>query len=161
MFSARFDGGETEIKFRQVHAILRAHNFDNLMVAVSGGGDFGRMTMRYLGRLDREKGVMLAVCTANYAEITGSNYSSFAELKFAYDNNVYRIPLIVGPVFPPEPPSGPDHKFDKEDEAKTLVKMALPPSSLLALNCREKSAEEIALMIAENLLAIAKDRRSQ
>ena len=147
-----------EMKFRQVHEILRAHKFDNLMVAVSGGGDFGRLTTQYLGRLDEEKGVMLAVCTENYAEITGSKYSSFAELKFAYENDVDRIPLIVGPVYPPRPPSGPDHKFDKGNEAKTLVKMALP-SSILALNCREKSAEEIAFMIAENLLAIAKKRR--
>ena len=146
-----------EIKFRKVHAILRAHNFDNLMVAVGGGGDFGDLTMEYLGRLDEEKGVMLAVCTENYAEITGSKYSSYVELKFAYDNDVYRIPLMVGAVFPPRPPSGPDHKFDKKNVAKTLVKMAFP-KSLLALDCHEKSAEEIALMIAENLLDIAKKR---
>ena len=146
------------MKFRQVHAILLAHHFDNLMVAAGGGDDFGDMTMDYLGRLDDEKGVMLAVCTENYAEITASKYSSYVELKFAYEHDVHRIPLRVGPVYPPTPDSGPTHKFDQTGRAKRLVNLALP-SSLLKRDCREKTAEEIALMIAEDLLAIAKKRR--
>lgn len=155
MFSARFDGSEMEQKFRKVHELLVAHKFDNLMVSVSGGGDFGEKTLEYLGRLDEERGVMLAVCTENYGEMTDSEYSSNRELKFALDQKLHVIPLRVVEMYPPRPPFGLEHPFDKTGTAKTLVKMVLPPSKVY-LDCRNQSAEQIARLIADQLLAKAK-----
>ena len=83
MFSARFDGGETEKQFRAIHQILVGNGYEVLMVSVKEGQSFGIETTRYLGRLKRERGVMLCVCTEHYAEMTASQYSSFEELKFA------------------------------------------------------------------------------
>ncbi|CAK9118389.1 unnamed protein product [Durusdinium trenchii] len=155
MISARFDKGEMEMKFRRVHELLKAHNFENLMVDVGGGDDFGAKTLEYLGRLDAEHGVMLAVCTENYGEMTSSPYSSNGELTFALNENVRVLPLKVVPIYPPRPPSGPDHPFDKTGAAKALVKMVLPPCRVF-LDCCDKSAEQIAKLIAEELLNMGK-----
>ena len=84
------------------------------MVAADAGKSFGYLTTDYLGRLQREKGKMLAVCTKNYGEKTGSAYSSFKELKFAldYEDDIQVVPLKVEETYPPEPPGGPNHKYD-------------------------------------------------
>ena len=115
MFSARFDGGPMEHKFRAVHKILLDNQYDVLMVSADAGENFGDLTTEYLGRLQAEKGKMLAVCTKNYGEKTSSAYSSFKELKFAldYEEDIQVVPLKVEETYPPEPPGGPDHKFDK------------------------------------------------
>ena len=88
MFSARFDGGEVEAAFRRVHAILQERGYNVLMVKAGAGDDFGKDTKRFLAKLLTSQGVLLAVCSAKYAEMTGSMYSSFCELQFAYDNKV-------------------------------------------------------------------------
>ena len=115
MFSARFDGGPMERKFRAVHKILVDNQYDVMMVAADAGENFGDQTTEYLGRLKREKGKMLAVCTKNYGEKTASAYSSFKELKFAldYEDDIQVVPLKVEETYPPEPPGGPNHKYDK------------------------------------------------
>ena len=115
MFSARFDGGPMEHKFRAVHQILLDNQYDVMMVAADAGENFGDLTTEYLGRLQNEKGKMLAVCTKNYGEKTASAYSSFKELKFAldYEDDIQVVPLKVEETYPPEPPCGPDHKYDK------------------------------------------------
>ena len=115
MFSARFDGGPMERKFRAVHKILVDNKYDVMMVAADAGENFGDKTTEYLGRLQREKGKMLAVCTKNYGEKTASAYSSFKELKFAldYEDDIQVVPLKVEETYPPEPPGGPNHKYDK------------------------------------------------
>ena len=115
MFSARFDGGPMERKFRDVHQILVDNQYDVMMVAADVGESFGDLTTQYLGRLQSEKGKMLAVCTKNYGEQTDSAYSSFEELKFAldYKRDIQVVPLKVEETYPPEPPCGPDHKYDK------------------------------------------------
>ena len=115
MISARFDGGPMEHKFRAVHKILADNQYDVMMVSAGGGENFGDLTTQYLGRLKREKGKMLAVCTKNYGEMTDSAYSSFKELKFAldYEHHIQIVPLKVEKTYPPEPPCGPDHKYDK------------------------------------------------
>ena len=97
--------------FRKVCKILQEKKYDILMVAANAGDSFGDLTSQYLGRLRREKGTMMAVCTKNYGEKPASSYSSHEELKFAldYKDSVTVLPLKVEDTYPPEPPSGPDH----------------------------------------------------
>ena len=151
MFSARFDGGPIEMKFREVHRLLTDHNFKSLMVSAGGSDDFGVMTLKCLGEVQSKGGIMIAVCTQNYGEMTSSPYSSNAELRFAFDEKVKVLPLKVADVYPPQPPGGPGHPFDPDDTAKTLCKMVFK-GSVVFLDCREKSAREIAAMIAHALL---------
>ena len=92
-----------ERKFRAVHELLKAHNFDNLMVSVGGGQNFGKMTVEYLGRLRAERGVTLAVCTEDYGEMTESPYSSNGQLTFALETGLDVIPFVD--QFPPNQPT--------------------------------------------------------
>ena len=114
MFSARFDGGPMEHKFRAVHKILVDNQYDVMMVSADAGESFGDLTT-ILRPIAKREGKMLAVCTKNYGEMTDSAYSSFKELKFAldYEHHIQIVPLKVEKTYPPEPPCGPDHKFDK------------------------------------------------
>ncbi|CAE7873804.1 unnamed protein product [Symbiodinium necroappetens] len=153
MFSARFDGGEVEAKIRRVYKILKDHRFNVLMVAAKGGDDFGTMTMQYLNETYEKRGVIISVCTRHYGEKTSSSYSSFKELRYAQDWAVDVLPLRMHEVYPPEPPSGPGHKFDKKGEAKALIRMIIPPS-LAYIDCRELSETEIARKIADSLLKL-------
>lgn len=105
MFSARFDGGPIEQNFRKVYQILCAYQYDLPMVAADAGESFGDLTTKYLGRLHKEHGTMLAVCTRHYGEMTASAYSSHKELKFTldYEKFVTVLPLRVDDTYPPEP----------------------------------------------------------
>ena len=151
MFSARFDGGEIEQKFREVHKLLTEHNFANRMVSASGSDDFGIMTLKCLGEIKSKRGVMIAVCTPHYGEMTKSPYSSNAELRFALDERIKVLPLKVADIYPPEPPGGPGHPFDPDDTAKTMCLMVFK-GSVVYLDCVNKSVQEITAMIANALL---------
>ena len=151
MFSARFDGGEIEKKFRKVHQLLKDHRFDTLMVAAKGSDDFGVKTLECLGEIRRRHGVMIAVCTANYGEVTDSPYSSNAELRFAFDKSIKVLPLKVVDAYPPKPPGGPGHKHDETYTAQTLCEFVFK-DSVVYLDCRGKSEEELAAMIGKELL---------
>ncbi|CAE7201495.1 LZTR1 [Symbiodinium sp. CCMP2456] len=155
MFSARFNARnkDTEMKFRAVCELLRARDLKILMVDAEEGDDFGMLTLSYLQQLKDDNGVMLAVCTSDYAEITSSPYSSYAELRFALQNNIDVLPLMVDKdIYPPRPPSGEDHKFDKTGVAKGLVSMVMH-SSLVFLDCTNKTEEQIADRIEAKLRA--------
>ena len=154
MFSARFDGGETEQRFRVIHQILVQNNYDVLMVSAGASNSFGTLTAQYLGRLEGECGVMLAVCTKSYGEVTDSEYSSHEELKFAktYGKRVRVLPLRVEDTYPPEPPGGPGHPFDEQNVARGFVKMVFSPDRVY-FDCRGKSPIEIAAAIADCLHA--------
>ncbi|CAE6924272.1 FAP50 [Symbiodinium sp. KB8] len=151
MFSARFDGGDIEHKFRRVHKILQAHNFPVLMVDAGVGDDFGKLTQKYLNQIEKEKGVLICVCTAHYAEKTSSPFSSFEELQFAQNYRLDVLPLKVADVYPPKPPGGPDHPHDQDCEAEALIKMIFRPN-LSFKDCRNLDEMEIARVIAEKLL---------
>ena len=140
MVSARFDGGEVEQKFRRIHRILQAHGYDILMVDATVSEDFGRKTRAFLGKLLQRKGVLLAVCTDHYAEVTSSPYSSYEELSFCYNYRVDIMPLRLSDTWPPEPPYGPDHLYDKEGDAYGLLAMAFPPNKVY-LDCRTMDEE--------------------
>ena len=61
---------------RKVFQILCERKYDILMVAADAGQSFGDLTTKYLGRLHKENGTMIAVCTKHYGEMTASAYSS-------------------------------------------------------------------------------------
>ncbi|CAE7765716.1 FAP50 [Symbiodinium necroappetens] len=128
MFSARFDGGDIEHKFRRVHKILQEHNFPVLMVDAGVGDNFGKLTSKYLSKIEREKGVLICVCTAHYAEKTTSPFCSFKELEFARDYSLDVLPLKVADVYPPRPPGGPDHPHDQENDAADVIKYVFRPN---------------------------------
>ncbi|CAE7694077.1 GPD2 [Symbiodinium sp. CCMP2592] len=151
MFSARFDGGIIEHKFRHVHKILKEHNFPVLMVDADVGDDFGKATTKYLNKIEKEKGVLICVCTAHYAEKTSSPFCSFKELQFALDYSLDVLPLKVADVYPPQPPGGPDHQYDKDYEAESVIKMVFRPN-LAYKDCRDLDEMQIARVIADKLL---------
>jgi len=145
LFSARFDGSDVEKKFREVYRILKEHGYPVLMVNARAGADFGDDTMAYLGQLKKKKGVLLSVCTWHYAEVTGSKYSSFEELKFAHGNDLDILPLrVCDDPWPPEPPN------DEDGKSAGLLAMAIPRSRVF-VDCRKLSEQEIAFRIAEEL----------
>ena len=152
--SYRSETGQSVRKFREVHKILLANNYNVLMVDVRSGENFGKLTTRYLNRVYEESGTLLAVCTPNYGEKTASAHSSHEELIFALDNKdrVQILPLRVVDTYPPQPPFGPDHPFDKEGDARGLVRRLFPPSTVFQ-DCRKKSEIQIAAEIAERLRA--------
>ncbi|CAE7613644.1 LZTR1 [Symbiodinium sp. CCMP2592] len=121
------------------------------MVDAGIADDFGLLTAAYLQQLKEAKGVMLSVCSADYAEMTSSPYSSFAVLKFALDNDTVILPLRVEDIYPPRPPSGEDHPFDKHGAAKGLVARTIPGSRVF-LDCRNKTKEQITDEIAKSLM---------
>ncbi|CAE7185144.1 FAP50 [Symbiodinium necroappetens] len=151
MFSARFDGGEMERKFRRIHRMLQDHNFPVRMVAAGGGDDFGRSTMKYLNELEEKGGVLICVCTEHYAEKTKSPFSSFNELEYAQDYSLDVLPLKVADVYPPRPPSGPQHPHDKDGEARSVIKMVFRPNVTFT-DCCQLDEMAIARVIADKLL---------
>ncbi|CAE7655877.1 Ogt [Symbiodinium sp. CCMP2592] len=151
MFSARFDRGPTEALFRGVYQLLKEKNYPVLMVDAAAGRNFGEMTSAYLGKLKRERGVLLAVCTWNYAEKTDSRYSSYEELRVAHENGLQILPLrMCDDPWPPEPPCGPDHQYDQMGAGAGLVDLAIGPATVY-VDCRGKDENCIAARIAETL----------
>ena len=55
------------------------------MVAADAGESFGDLTTKYLGRLKKERGTMIAVCTKHYGEMTASAYSSHKDRSPLYN----------------------------------------------------------------------------
>ena len=117
-----------------------------LLFLAGAGESFGALTAQYLGRLRRENGIMLAVCTSDYGEMVSSRYSTYYELKFAVQYEIDVLPLRVGDEYPPNPPGGEGH-IDKDKDALGFISMAFPPSRVF-YDCRNKSVAEIASRIA-------------
>ncbi|CAK9036601.1 Hypothetical protein SCF082_LOCUS21792 [Durusdinium trenchii] len=149
MFSLRFDGGEVEKNFRAVHALLQAYEYDVLMVDADAGDNFGILTTEYLSRVKNENGVMLAVCTETYGEMTTSPYCSGKEVQYASDYKIQVVPLWAAGVYPPKPPGC----------GQSYVDMIFRPN-LVYLDCREKSIQQIAADIANRLHRCSSKSRS-
>ena len=150
MISARFNGGPVEMQMRSMQKILAERNYRVLIVQAGVGDDFGDATLKYLHLVKEENGVILAVCTRDYAEVTSSQYSSHKELRYALDNDIEMLPLRVEETYPPKPPFGEHHPYDQEGVGQALVQMKLPPS-LVYLDCREKTSIQIASAVAAEL----------
>ena len=139
-----------EHMFRRIHRKLEGRGYKIFMVEADAGEDFGRKTSAFLGQLKKQKGVLLAVCTDHYAEITRSPYSSYEELRFCYNNRIGILPLRLCEEWPPDPPSGPEHPYDKDGEACGLLSLAMP-DNVVFVECRSRSEDDIAMDIAEQL----------
>ena len=151
MFSARFDRSPTETLFRRVYDILKKKNYPVLMVDAAAGKNFGEMTAAYLGNLEEEKGVLLAVCTSHYGEKTDSKYSSYEEVRVAHESDLEILPLrVCDDPWPPKPPFGPEHKYDKMGAGAGLLKLAIGKATVY-VDCRGKDELYIAKQIAKTL----------
>ncbi len=138
-----------EHKIRRVHKILVENSYDVLMVEARAGENFGDLTARYLGRLKNERGVMIAVCTRNYGEMTASKYSTFEELRFAMTHGISVLPLKMEGEYPPRPPCGGDH-LDKDRRAHGFIDMVFNPL-VVYIDAWEMSEVGIAMEIATRL----------
>ena len=154
MFSARFDRGPTETLFRGVYQILKEKNYPVLMVDAAAGKNFGKMTAAYLGKLEDEKGVLLAVCTSHYAEITDSAYSSFEELKLAHENRLDILPLrVCDDPLAPETPLRPRAPARQDGEGAGLLRLAIGKATVF-VDCRGKDEIYIAARIARRFYRV-------
>ena len=90
LLSGRFDGGEAEAFLRETGRILRDMGVDAIWVsAVAGSRDtYDLQTMNSLYEMD----AMVAFVGDNYGGDTGGGYTTFYELRHAYQNN---IPVII------------------------------------------------------------------
>ena len=148
MISARFDGGPTEQKMRRVHKILVKNSYAVRMVQAHAGESFGVLTAQYLGQLKADKGLMIAVCTHHYGEMTDSAFGSFYELEFAVTHKIKVLPLRVEDTYPPQPPCGIGH-LDKDGVAYIDMKLR---GDVVYVDCRTMSEMDIASAIATRLL---------
>ena len=158
MFSARFDGGPIEKKMRRVHQILVDNSYSALMVGVGAGESFGDFTVEYLSRLKADEGLMIAVCTHHYGEMTSSKFCSYYELKFAVTHGITVLPLRVEDTYPPRPACGKDHLHDKRGLAKGYIDMKIGPD-VLHVDCRTMSEMDIARAIATRLRKLRDERQ--
>jgi len=151
MFSARFNekNKDTEMKFRAVHKLLMENHYEILMVEAGAGKSFGDKTLKYLRRLGEENGVMLAVCTSDYGEMTDSPFCTYYELKVAKEYNVDVLPLQVEDNWKPCPPCGEGHRDHSKSALDYIHAVFLP--SIVRIDCRKKAVEEIASEIAATL----------
>ncbi|CAE7247340.1 unnamed protein product [Symbiodinium natans] len=149
-FSLRFDGDPDAKKAKEmakeVTHILKAHEYDILLVEAGAGESFGDQVKSHQDRIREEDGVLLAVCTRNYAEKTGSPYSTFQELAYADKYSIQVLPLKMTDASPWE--LRPPEKHG--NEARALITKVLSPD-LAYLDCRSLSHPEIARRIAERL----------
>ena len=67
----------------------------SLLFLAGEGENYGVLTARYVSRLKREKGIMLAVCTSDCGEMTDSPVCTCDELKSAVDYKIDILPLQV------------------------------------------------------------------
>ena len=121
----------------------------SLLFLAGEGKSFGDLTARYVGRLKRENGIMLAVCTSDYGEKTKSPFCTYYELKSAVEYHIDVLPLQVEDIWQPNPPCGKGH-LDEHKDALGYIDLVFTPSTV-QLDCRNKSVEEIATKIAEVL----------
>lgn len=118
----------------------------SLLFLAGEGESFGDLTAQYLGRLKRENGIMLAVCTSDYGEMTDSPFCTYYELKSAVEYKIDVLPLQVEDEWQPKPPSGKGH-LDEHHKALGFIDLVFTPSRV-RLDCRDKPVAEIASKIA-------------
>ncbi len=78
------------------------------MVNAGAGQAFGTQVNSGLTNME----VLLAVCSSNYGEKTQSSYSTYRELKHAFEHHVPIFPLKLCDAWPPRPPK--DHDGGSE-----------------------------------------------
>ena len=141
--------GKVEEQIREVHRILHSQGYDVLIV------DGEEQREHHLKKI-KEGGVLLAVCTSDYAESdgTGAPNNSYFDLNFAHEEEIPVWPLRMENIYPPIPAWGTRNSKDPSGDGPALIALAIGPhsSSLKYLDCREKTAEDIAKSIAKGLM---------
>lgn len=121
------------------------------MVSAEVGDNFGDMTLRYLKKIRRGNGFMIAGCTKHYGEVTASPFSSFEEMRYAVNNRINIIPLRLADEYPPQPDFGPHHLYDKDGMSDDYISVAFP-GSLAFVDCRPLTPVRIADILEHRLL---------
>ncbi|CAE7451759.1 unnamed protein product [Symbiodinium natans] len=146
-------GSEYEAQMREVYEILKEQGCD---VLIRDAADDGEMIEKRLSKIKEEEGVLLAVCTSNYAAFDGRPHNTYFELDFAYENKVCVWPLRVENIYPPIPAWGTGRNSrDPSGNGPAIIAIAIGPKSdgvkMKCLDCRSQTAEEIAAAISKNL----------
>jgi hypothetical protein len=108
LISARFDGSAREQEARDLKDELVTIGLDAHIVEAAAGRDFGTETHKYLYSMK----TMIAFCFEDYGQKTISKYSTYWELKYAYDKDKRIIPIKRCTEWPPKPPI--DHDDGEE-----------------------------------------------
>lgn len=148
MFSARFDKGPVEQKYREVYRILKENNYPVRMVASQIGESFGHETLEYLDDIHENRGIMICVCTADYCECTESAWCSYKEVEYCVNYNVKMWPLQEAPEFPPQ-------KAGKT--GKKLLRYVFQKCRVYQ-DCQSMNAMEVAKFLADSLLEAAEPK---
>ncbi|CAE7244673.1 unnamed protein product [Symbiodinium sp. CCMP2592] len=148
MFSMVFNGQETEMKFRLVHRLLTERNYTVVMADPQAGRNVKGDSVRYLGQLKENEGVLLAVCSPEYAE-DQLEETKYEEVKFAFDNDLEIVPLRVSDTYLPERPD-PRYATVGKSSMVDLLRSAIPRWAV-DVDCRRLDEGEIASRIAKRL----------
>jgi hypothetical protein len=100
LISARFDGGPREQEARGLQDELVKIGVDARMVEAAAGRNFGDDTQELLYSMN----TMIAFCFEDYGQNTTSMYSTYWELKYAFDKKKRIIPIKRCAEWPPKPP---------------------------------------------------------
>ncbi len=101
MISARFKGDKYEKMVRELASELKKADVNAYIVEAGAGTTFGDKTLFGLSNMV----VLVCFCTHHYGERTESVYSSFAELKFAFERHIpiFPIKMCDDNNYPPTP----------------------------------------------------------
>lgn len=98
--SARFDGGETERKARQLYdSLAKIGNVKVFMVDPHLGKNFSREIKAALFKMK----AMIAVCSDDYGAKTKNSNCSYVELGYAFSKRKLIIPVKLTSKWPPMP----------------------------------------------------------
>eukprot|EP00438_Fugacium_kawagutii_P000293 Skav205254 [mRNA] locus=scaffold1841:20192:20734:- [translate_table: standard] len=79
--------------------LVEKYQIMTFMVKAAPGKDFAELTQLGLDGM----AAMVAFCSSNYGERTGSGYETFEELKYAHQKQIPIIPVKLCFDYPPQP----------------------------------------------------------
>jgi hypothetical protein len=143
--SARFRGNEMEKRARQVCVELKKLGRRAFIVDPNAGDDFGDMTVTYLCNMKS----MVVIACDEYGARTGNPYSSFTELKYAYNNKKHIIAVQMCKNWPPIPSKG---DIDNKGANQNSFVLGNKGLSRLSWQGKKWNASECAKEISEAFL---------
>lgn len=148
LMSSRFDGGEHEARVRAVATELKHLGSPVFIVSAGDGEDYGPMTCEGLWRSFAM--VAFASCSPAYGAKTTSNYCTYWEVKYCYDNNVPILPVQLGETFPP---------VTGESVGSAMNSTAFPPS-LVRIDGRQLDAKQLASRLHSRIQGLVAQREA-
>mmetsp|Transcript_78977 Transcript_78977/g.176662 ORF Transcript_78977/g.176662 Transcript_78977/m.176662 type:complete len:210 (-) Transcript_78977:167-796(-) len=98
LISSRFNQYPEKEAFELYHALKKMGLNPSIVQAVVGE-DFGVLTMRQL----EESKAIIVMASDNYGQIA-SSYSTYYELRYAWEHGLTILPIQLSKTFPPQPP---------------------------------------------------------